>query len=150
MWLLRGPRGMAYRSLALAHSVLLVLLVAAGAQAQARAPQLQGTVKDQTGGVIFGAQVTVTAAGRTVFTGQTDNQGRFHIAELPAGTFTLTVAQSLFAPFTTTVTVSGAPVPPFDITLFAVINIQEEVTSDIGLSPQNLSSMLLKGADIAS
>lgn len=58
---------------------------------------ITGTVKDQTGAVIAGAQVTIrnSASGETR-TSTTDDAGRFSFDKLIPGAYTLSVAQSGF------------------------------------------------------
>jgi hypothetical protein len=73
--------------------VLLSLIASANARAQAVAgSQLSGVVRDSSGGIIPGAEVTVTktdtGATRTVFTG---TDGAYALPNLPVGPYTLKV-----------------------------------------------------------
>ena len=75
-----------------------VLIFAAGAMAQETTAGLQGTVKDQSGALVPNAQVTVVGTkllgDKTV---KTDNSGKYHFANLPAGIYTVTVKAEGFA-----------------------------------------------------
>lgn len=53
---------------------------------------LSGAVLDQTGGVVFGASVTLTSAGgESVGSTTTDNLGRYSFGDVPAANYTLRV-----------------------------------------------------------
>ena len=86
--------GLAKRIALLAIPVLAVLLALPGASyAQRMTGDLSGSVVDESGGVIPGADVSVTnensgAVRRTV----TNSDGFFAFASLPAATYTLTVS----------------------------------------------------------
>jgi hypothetical protein len=68
---------------------LLCLLIAAPAAAQVQNGTIAGTVKDQQGGVLPGAIVTLTSADRTAeFTTEAD--GRFRFLDLPPGIYRVT------------------------------------------------------------
>src|SRR5436309_13356590 len=67
------------------------------AQSQATTGTIQGYVKDESGGVLPGAEVTV----RHVETGQTrelvtDSTGYYRALSLPSGTYEITAGQSGF------------------------------------------------------
>jgi hypothetical protein len=72
---------------------------------------LTGTVRDQAGLVILGAKILV-AGLPSVFS---DAQGKFTLANIPAGAVTFTVTQNWFQPLQQSVTVAGAT--PVDIVL---------------------------------
>lgn len=83
-------KGVSYFSRAVVlFAAALVLLAPAYAQFKAT---IQGTIQDAKGGVISGATVTVneqsTGLSRTTLTSE---QGFYRIAELPPGTYTVTV-----------------------------------------------------------
>lgn len=72
---------------------------------------ISGTVTDQSGAVLQGAQISVQSPALTV---STDAQGRFYINNLQPGSYRLTVTYVGLAPFTTTVAVSAAQTATFD------------------------------------
>ena len=78
----------------------MLLLSAASILSQETTAGLQGTVKDQTGAVIAGAQVVVKA---DVLVGdkqtKTDSAGYFRFANLPPGSYTVTVKAQGFATY---------------------------------------------------
>jgi hypothetical protein len=85
------------RSLALAALALSLWLTPAGARAQTVTGTLQGTVADQNGAALPGANITI----RNVETGQertatTNGEGAFNAAFLPLGKYTVTVAAKGF------------------------------------------------------
>jgi hypothetical protein len=68
--------------------LLLGLAIAAPAYAQVQSGTIAGTVRDEQGGVLPGATVTLTSADRTAsFTTEAD--GRFRFLDLPPGTYRL-------------------------------------------------------------
>jgi len=83
--------------------LVVVLLVAAmpqGLFAQARltAADLQGTVQDQSGGVLPGVTVVATnPATNQSRSAVTDREGRYYIGALPPGTYTISAELSGFA-----------------------------------------------------
>jgi len=80
-------------------SVFLGLLpAAAGAQTTAT---LTGFVEDATGGRLPGVSISLTDTGtNAVRTGTTDAEGRFVLAGLPAGEYSLRAEIKAFAPYT--------------------------------------------------
>lgn len=83
----------------------LALLIAAPFQTQAQVlyGSIVGTVEDPSGSVVPGANISLTnnATGVTRET-QADDQGRFNIVSVPAGTFTMTVTAPGFRTLTRT------------------------------------------------
>jgi hypothetical protein len=78
--------------------VFALLLFAAGAFAQETTAGLQGTVKDPSGAVVSNAQVIVT--GSTLVGNKetrTDSGGYYRFANLPPGTYSLTVKAEGFS-----------------------------------------------------
>ena len=73
------------------------------AHAQTRGA-IGGTVTDQAGAVLQGAEISIPSP---VLTASTDEEGRFYINDLAPGTYNLTVTYVGLAPFTTSVTVSA-------------------------------------------
>jgi hypothetical protein len=75
----------------------LVVLLAVPAWAQRTTATLRGTVTDQTGAIVKGAQVTVRNEN-TGFTraGKTNDSGLYLFADLPVGSYQVTVEQAGF------------------------------------------------------
>src|SRR5687768_9744316 len=85
-----------------AVGVLLSVLASTSAWAQATA-QISGTVKDQSGGVLPGADVTVTHTGTGVSRSTvSDDTGSFALPNLAVGPYRLEVALSGFRTFVQT------------------------------------------------
>src|SRR5215467_15905648 len=75
----------------------MLLLVASLAMAQETTAGLQGTVKDASGGAIAKANVEVTSPALIgVKKAQTDGAGYYRFANLPPGTYTLSVSAAGF------------------------------------------------------
>lgn len=84
-------------------SPLIVILVASialltGFAVYADGGRIEGKVTDAKGGAVTGASVTVTEAlTDKKFTGTTDGQGRYSVAGLPAGTYSVIVTAKGFS-----------------------------------------------------
>jgi hypothetical protein len=79
-------------------TVLVLVPRGVGAQARLTGADLNGSVQDQSGGVLPGATLTATnVATNLTRTTTTDTEGRFIIPALPPGTYTVSVAISGFA-----------------------------------------------------
>ncbi len=105
------------------RGVLLVVLTATVVRAQATA-QISGTVKDSSGGVLPGADVTVTQTDtglkRSVVT---DGTGSFSVPGLPVGPYRLEVSLTGFKSYAQTgivLQVGSAPSIPVTLSLGAV------------------------------
>ncbi|HJQ35659.1 MAG TPA: TonB-dependent receptor [Thermoanaerobaculia bacterium] len=84
---------------ALLMFVCLMLPVVAFAQARLTGSDLQGIVRDDSGGVVPGVTVTATnTATNQTRTATTDSEGRYYIAALTAGVYDVTAELSGFAP----------------------------------------------------
>jgi hypothetical protein len=78
---------------------LLLPFLAASANAQTTTATIEGTIKDAQGSVVAGAQVTVKSDSLGVErTATSDSDGVYRITALPAGTYSLSVSHSGFAP----------------------------------------------------
>ncbi len=88
---------------------------------------LMGTLTNSGGTAFDGASVTLT--GAVTRTLKTDATGFFGAVDLPAGTYTLTVNMSGFAPVTRPVTVAGALVTESPVTLHPVNPLPFEITA---------------------
>lgn len=89
-----------FRKLTFAVGLVALLLFALSAIAQETTAGLQGTVKDPSGAVVAGAQVVVTAntlVGEKTTT--SDSAGYYRLANLPPGTYTVTVKAQGFSTY---------------------------------------------------
>jgi hypothetical protein len=87
---------MSYRKLSLIVLTLAILGASVGV-ALAAGGQITGTVTDPKGAVVAGAAITVTdPVSNQKFTATTDQQGRYKVEGLPAGTYILTVSAKGF------------------------------------------------------
>ncbi len=87
-----------FRKLIFAVRLVALLLFAISAFAQETTAGLQGTVKDPSGALVANAQVTVT--GTTLIgdkSVKTDSAGYYRFANLPPGSYTVTVKAEGFA-----------------------------------------------------
>jgi TonB-dependent receptor len=74
------------------------------ATAQTGKGTITGTVRDERNSVLTSALIELQPLGRRT---ASDDQGRFRIADVPAGEYTLSVSYVGFAPFTSSVKVDG-------------------------------------------
>ena len=72
---------------------------------------IQGTVKDPAGAILRGAKIAVQPFLKPV---TTDSQGQFLLIDVPAGAYQVTISYVGFAPYTTSVTVSGGKTATID------------------------------------
>jgi hypothetical protein len=78
--------------------IFVPLFLSVAVMAQETTGSLQGTIKDQSGAVVPNAQVTIlgtTLVGSKTL--KTDNAGYYHFANLPPGSYTITVNAQGFA-----------------------------------------------------
>src|ERR1700688_2480435 len=84
------------RLVAFLGAVAILTILAGSALAQ-NDGSISGTVKDSKGGIIPGATVSVSNRDLAVNqTAQTNGEGTFYFAQLPAGTYTISVETSGF------------------------------------------------------
>jgi hypothetical protein len=87
-----------FRKLTFATSLVALLLFAISALAQETTAGLQGTIKDPSGALVSNAQVVITGTSligdKSV---KTDSGGYYRFANLPPGTYTMTVKAEGFA-----------------------------------------------------
>jgi hypothetical protein len=114
--------------------------------------QLQGTVVDQSGGVIFDAAVSLESRAQQTREIRTDHEGRYGFDQLLPGLYTLTVTSPGFLVFTSAVDLSARATATLDVALTIAVSLSLEVKEAVaGLStePQrNLSAFVLTGADL--
>jgi hypothetical protein len=119
-------------------------------------------VKDPNGAVIAGAEVkargTTLAAERST---TTDDEGFYRLTALPAGTYTLTVSQTGFAPSTSNIELTLNRVATFDVQLQVgsgvgeVVNVEdvlpllESNASSAGMTvtPKQIQDLPVNGRD---
>jgi iron complex outermembrane recepter protein len=87
--------GVAALSIAIVFAFIVGLLPAGAQPATGR---LTGTVRDESGAGLPGAQVTATAADGTSRTAATDNDGNFSVPDLKPGTYTVQASLQNFGP----------------------------------------------------
>src|SRR5688572_8396108 len=149
--MIRLSRGAA-RALALAAVVLFMNL---GASAQQSLGTLRGNVKDELGGVIIGAVVTVSDSAGVEKTATTDEQGAYAFSALAPGRYTVRIAQEGFASYENlAVEVQAGRTDPLDIILTVAIE-QEEVTvtaeAPVGTEAESQAgAVVLRGEDLDS
>lgn len=99
------------RATRLAIVVLVLLGWTAIGWAQSSAAEVSGTVTDTTGGVLVGASVTLRdAGGKIVQSSPTDARGRYRLANIAPGGYTLFVYKDGFSPLTEEIRVEAGPV----------------------------------------
>jgi TonB-dependent receptor len=98
-----------------------------GARAQTRGG-IGGTVTDQAGAVLQGAEISTQSPALTV---STNEEGRFYINDLAPGTYNLTITYVGLAPFTTAVSVNAGQTAKVDAQL-RVANRGETVVVTTG------------------
>ena len=121
---------------------LMALIAGAGSlYGQAKAGTLQGSVVDQTGRAIQGAAVAVTSGSEVKRTAVTGEDGRFTVADLPAGVYTVQISATGFATSLredVIVTAGSAATVPASL---ALASVSEEVTVEATADP-SLASQL--------
>jgi Carboxypeptidase regulatory-like domain/TonB dependent receptor len=143
-----------------AKCLLTVIAVLLGALAlpatvfgQGSTGTIQGRVLDPTGAVIPNAQVTVTSPSGKGASAVSDGTGSYQVRGLPAGAYTVNATTEGFAPFTSTVTVSGGQTKTLNIALQIQMEQQqvqvEADTPTVDTSPDsNANAVVLKGKDL--
>ena len=101
-----------------------------------------GTVTDQIGAVLQGAEISVQSP---VLTASTNEQGRFYINDLAPGTYNLTVTYVGLAPFTTSVTVNAGQTANVDAQL-RVANQGERVVVTPGRASAEAEALNMERA----
>jgi len=137
-------------------TTFLIFLFYAAAFAQSPTATLNGKVTDQTGAVIPGATVTVSAPGGKPTNTTTDAAGEFSISSLPPGSYNVAASAKGFAPLNQPgVTLSAGHPTTLNLTL--QVQVQEEKVQVQGAegkpeldisSSSNASSLILRGKDL--
>ena len=128
-------------------SLLLILSAAVAGQTVDATPSaagsgqelatVTGTVTDQTGAVLAGGKVTVTAPAGFTQTTTTNDRGEYSLTAVPAGTYTLTVFVSGFKEFRSEgLSLSGNQSISIDATLEPAgattsINVEDQKASQV-------------------
>jgi hypothetical protein len=134
--------------------VFLALLFAIGANAQTFRGTIQGTVTDGSGAAVPGAQIKVFSPGtglsRTV---STNDQGGYQAAELPLGSYSITIEKQGFRTTTLTgIPVSvGSPARADAKLTTGVVQESVEVTADVPLveTASNTTGGTIEAAEAA-
>jgi hypothetical protein len=128
--------------------VIFVLFIASTIFAQSFRGKIVGTVIDPAGAVIQGATVVAKNVGTNIErTTTTDTDGNYSIAELPIGTYEVTVSQGSFRPQTIkNVLVEVASDRRADVTLSA----GADVTVNVALEEQVETTSTTLGGTIQS
>ncbi len=140
---------------------VLALLISAGrVQGQAQTATISGTATDPSGGALAGARIQVTNVGtNTVQSTTTDAQGRYSIAQLPVGTYSVEASLSGFKNVVhtgVTLSVGSTLVVDFSLPVGEVtqtVNVESDVsrveteTSEVStlISPQQMRDLPLNG-----
>ena len=138
------------RALTLMAALMLLSLSVA---AQQSLGTLRGNVRDELGGVIIGAVVTVSDAAGVEKTATTDEQGNYIVPGLAPGSYTVRINQAGFAAYENLgVEVQPGGTQPLDIVLTVAIE-QEEVTvtaeSPVGTEAESQAgAVVLRGEDL--
>lgn len=78
-------------------ALIVILFAAATTSAQVRSATVSGAVQDKSGSMVTGAKVTVTETNTgQIYKAKTNSTGNFTVPYLPAGNYTVTVAQTGF------------------------------------------------------
>ena len=132
-------------------ALLFLMPLALRSQTNVSMGGLRGEVKDPTGAVVPGAQVTL--AGRTqVHQTETHADGRFMI-RTSAGLYTLKVTAKGFTPLRTGIELSQGKIKEMSIPLEIAIDRQSVTVmasvKSVGINPdQNTSAMVFRGKDL--
>ncbi|HEV3471379.1 MAG TPA: carboxypeptidase regulatory-like domain-containing protein [Pyrinomonadaceae bacterium] len=137
---------------ALCAALALSVWAAPALGRQAAAGALRGQVTDEFGGVIIGASVTAADAAGRERTATTDGEGRYSLAGLAPGRYTVRAAAKGFALYENAEVEVAAGRAVLDITLGVVLAKEEvEVAAEGPLSvdnPNSAGAVVLKGSDL--
>lgn len=126
------------------HCLMSLVIVPVMALAQGTGGEGSGTVKDSSGGVVIGAQVSLrTASGEVQKTVTTDARGRYVLPGIAAGTYTLSATKDGFSPLSQEIVVGTGPVTR-DFTM-SPAGFAEEVTVSF-TSEQSRTALKMEAA----
>lgn len=134
--------------------LILLVLCAACAFAQAGAATLKGQVTDPSGAAIPNATVTVSGTSAQPRRAQTDAQGTYTITGLPPGAYTIRVEAKGFNPFEAeAMQVNAGAATTLNVPLGVAMETQSVTvstdTNTVSTDPsQNVGQLVLKGADL--
>lgn len=142
-------------TLAALWQITLCLLLAGTICGQQSTGSLRGTVADESGAVVPGANVEILHGQRVVRRAQSDGLGNFSLTNLDAGEYSVHVVANGFQEFHSapqTVTPAGEVQVPVTLHVLTALE-QVTVTSDqvgaIGLeSADNANAVVLRGTDL--
>jgi hypothetical protein len=136
-------------------ALLLLAFCVSASQAQQATGTLRGTVTDELGGIIVGANITVTDASGAAKTAITNGEGVYLVSGLAPGKYTVRAESSGFAPYEETeVSVVAGRREPLNIQL--KVTIAEEKVTVAGETPvsteaqDNADQVVLRGKDLDS
>lgn len=112
----RGPRPTGWKHTLVRVSLLLCLTASAGAAQQLMLGTggVRGVIRDSAGFGIADAEVTLRGSALRI---QTDQEGRFELAKVPAGRLTVRVRRLGFRPDTVDVMVMAGKVVPLEVVM---------------------------------
>ena len=133
--------------------MVLVAVLAVGAQAQETAGTLKGKVTDSSGAVVPGAKVTVTASG-VERTAATDQTGSYTVVGLAPATYAVRITAAGFGVFRGKVDLAAGRVATLDASLDVALE-KQEVTVEAESTPtvsteasNNAAALVLRGSDL--
>ena len=118
-----------------------------------REGEIRGTVTDQTGALIPGAQVAITGEDGKAITATTGRDGAYHFAAVAPGTYQMAVTAKGFADAAMGVEVDAGKTAVQDVKLQLPVEQQQVTVTDeaAGVSTaadNNASSIVIKGKDL--
>src|SRR5271154_4991260 len=131
--------------------IITFLLLSAGAYAQTAT--LGGQVADETGAMVPGARITITGPGNAVKTATADNNGRYSVTSLPAGSYSVVAAAPDLAMQPVKIVLkAGAQTLNLQLKVASTVQ-QVTVAESVGPvlsteSSSNATQLLLRGADL--
>ena len=135
-----------------AHELAFVCLFAGFVSAQTAATGLvAGTVRDETGGVIVGAAISLAPVAGEPHTGTTDGQGRYRFERMPPGRYTLIVDAPGFLKHQSAVDLrpNGSVVRDISLDVGVAISVDVSEPADLAIdSRKSLSALTLTRKEI--